>query len=377
MLIKNARIVTRDEVMTGVVMIRDGVFEEVQRGTTAVAEAVDWHGDYLVPGLVELHTDNLEKHAAPGEGAAWQAEAAVVAHDAQMAAAGITTVLNGIAIGSQPTVAARSRELPLNCAEALRRLGQHKLLRVEHLLHLRCELAASDVVEMFDMLSTHPLLRLCSVMDHTPGQRQWHDLGRWRRVGEHGARLSDSNFESMVVELSTLQERYAERNRREIVSRCRDRALPLASHDDSSAEQIAQAKSEGIALAEFPVTREAAVAARASGMAIVMGAPNLVRGLSHAGNVSALDLSRDGLVDVFSSDYVPSSLLTAAFELSRRAMWTLPKAITAMSEMPARQVGLDDRGAIAARLRADFCRVMTVDHLPVVRQTFVKGMRVA
>jgi alpha-D-ribose 1-methylphosphonate 5-triphosphate diphosphatase len=377
MLIKNARIVMRDEVVTGAVCIRDGLFNEIQCGATAVAEAIDWNGDYLLPGLVELHTDNLEKHVVPRAGVTWNAEAAVIAHDMQIATAGITTVLNGIAIGSRSSVGSRNQTIPLSCTQALLRLSQRNLLRAEHFLHLRCEVATPDVVEVFDLLKSHPLLRLCSVMDHTPGQGQWHDVAHWRRFKEHEGKLSDQNFRAIVDELSAQHDSYADRNRLEIVSRCQTLAVPLASHDDSSTEHVERAKSEGIVLAEFPTTHIAAATARAYGIGTVLGAPNLVRGVSHSGNVSALDLARANLVDILSSDYVPSSLLTAAFELTKRAGWTLPKAISAVSEKPARFVGLKDRGAVAVGFRADFSRVAMLDRLPLVREVFRMGSRIA
>jgi len=181
MLIRNARIVTRDEVFTGVIRIEDGVIRDVERGTTSAREAEDWDGDYLLPGLIELHTDNLEKHLAPRPGVQWNTDAAFVIHDAQVAAAGITTVFDALAIGSRSNVGLRGRDLQTQCAESLTRFSERKLLRAEHFLHLRCEIATADVVEVFDSLCGHPLLRLASVMDHTPGQRQWHDREQWRR----------------------------------------------------------------------------------------------------------------------------------------------------------------------------------------------------
>ncbi|MDR3097931.1 MAG: alpha-D-ribose 1-methylphosphonate 5-triphosphate diphosphatase [Paraburkholderia sp.] len=376
MLIKNARIVTRDEVFTGTLRVEDGMIRELSRGTTAAPEAQDWEGDFLLPGLVELHTDNLEKHLAPRPGVHWNTDAAFVIHDAQIAAAGITTVFDALAIGTRVAVSIRGREVQLASADALTRFSERKLLRAEHFLHLRCEVATEDVIELFDMLSEHPLLRLASVMDHTPGQRQWHDRSQWRRFQERHGKWTDEQAETMLTEMATEQERYADAHRLAIVERCRARGIPLASHDDTLVEHVEQAAREGIVLAEFPTTRAAAAEAKKRGIATIMGAPNVVRGGSHSGNVSALELAQADLLDILSSDYVPSSLLTAAFDLVTRAGWTLPRALATVSWAPARKAGLTDRGAIESGLRADFVRVTMLDTLPVPRATYRAGERV-
>ena len=376
MLITNARVVTRDEEFTGTVRIEDGFIRDLERGTTSARTAVDWDGDYLLPGLIELHTDNLEKHLAPRPGVRWNIDAAFVIHDAQVAAAGITTVFDSLRIGARSDVDMHNRDLQTQCAQALARLSEHQLLRAEHFLHLRCEIAAPDVVDVFDTLSTHPLLRLASVMDHTPGQRQWQDRDQWRHWQERHGKLTDEHFAAVVAELSDGQDRYADQHRRELVARCVALGVPMASHDDTVVEHVQQAAAEGIVLAEFPTTRIAAQAAREHGIATIMGAPNIVRGGSHSGNVSALELAKAGLLDILSSDYVPSSLLAAAFELVDKAGWTLPRAMATVSAEPARAAGLHDRGAIAPGLRADFVRVTMHDALPVPRATWRAGERV-
>jgi alpha-D-ribose 1-methylphosphonate 5-triphosphate diphosphatase len=299
-----------------------------------------------------------------------------VIHDAQIAAAGITTVFDALAIGTRMSVGVRGRDVQLRAADALARFSQKGLLRADHFLHLRCEIATADVVELFDLLSPHPLMRLASVMDHTPGQRQWHDRTQWRRYQERHGKWTDEEAETTLAELAEEQQRFADTHRRQIVERCAVRGIPLASHDDTLVEHVEQAAAEGIVLAEFPTTRVAAEEAHKRGIATIMGAPNVVRGGSHSGNVSALELAQAGLLDIMSSDYVPSSLLTASFDLVEKAGWTLPRAIATVSYEPARRAGLTDRGAIEPGLRADFVRVTMLDALPVPRETWRAGARV-
>jgi alpha-D-ribose 1-methylphosphonate 5-triphosphate diphosphatase len=377
MLIKNARIVTRDEEFVGVVRVEGGLIAEVAPGNTAAPDAEDWGGDYLLPGMVELHTDNIEKHLAPRPGVMWNHEAAILVHDAQVAAAGITTVFDALGIGSRPDVGVRGEEIQTKCAASIQRFASRGLLRAEHFLHLRCEVATPDVVEIFDALCSHPLLRLASVMDHTPGQRQWHDPVQWRKYQERHGKWTDERAQEALLQLAEDQQRYADAHRAEIVARCKRLGVPLASHDDTLVEHVEEAARDGIVLAEFPTTFAAASAAHSHGIATIMGAPNVVRGGSHSGNISALELAEAGLLDILSSDYVPSSLLIATFDFVRKAGWSLPRAVATVSSAPARAAGLHDRGSITPGLRADLVRVAVDEGLPIPRATYREGQRVA
>lgn len=377
MLIKNARIVTRDEEFIGVVRIENALVTDVAPGTTSVPEAQDWGGDYLLPGFVELHTDNLEKHLVPRPGVMWNVDAAFVIHDAQVAAAGITTVFDSFAIGTRTDAGLRGSQVHRDAVAALDRLAEHDLLRAEHYLHLRCEVGTEDVVDLFDEFGTHRLVELASVMDHTPGQRQWRDAAKWRQYQERNGKWTDEKMETALLELSDLQTRYARKHRRCIIDRCKALGVPVASHDDTLAEHVEEAVRDGMAISEFPTTLAAARTAREHGLVTIMGAPNIVRGGSHSGNVSALELAKEGLLDILSSDYVPSSLMLAAFQLVRDAGWPLARAVATVSAAPAKAVGLDDRGAIEPGLRADLVRVSMSGGLPVPRATYVRGARVA
>jgi alpha-D-ribose 1-methylphosphonate 5-triphosphate diphosphatase len=212
-------------------------------------------------------------------------------------------------------------------------------------------------------------------MDHTPGQRQWSNLAKYR-LFHRDKKWTDQEFEADLASRREAQEAFAQTNRKEIVAICRDRGLPMASHDDTLPEHVAEAVGEGISISEFPTTETAARNARRAGMRIVMGAPNLVRGDSHSGNVSALVLGRKGLLDGLSSDYVPASLLHGAFLATERLGWPLPEAVATVSANIADFLGLADRGRIAPGRRADLIRVTLSDGLPVVRSVWREGRRV-
>jgi alpha-D-ribose 1-methylphosphonate 5-triphosphate diphosphatase len=376
-IIANARIVAADEVFTGSLSIDGDHFAELWPGPTAARDTEDWGGDYLLPGLVELHTDNLEKHLMPRPKVNWPIVPAIVAHDAQVASAGITTVLDALSVGDIDTDSVRVQTLTA-CSEGLRTAAQAGALRADHLLHIRLELAQENLLEMFEPFLQDERLRLVSLMDHTPGQRQWTDIGHYRTyvTGKRG--WSEEKVDSMLERLLDRQQRNVAGNRAAIIERCSARAqpVPLATHDDTTVDHVAEGVAEGVSISEFPTTLTAARAARENGLGIIMGAPNVVRGGSHSGNVSAAELARNNLLDVLSSDYVPASLLHAAFLLQEEG-FSLPKAIATVSRNPARMIGLRDRGEVAPGLRADYLRVRLVDGYPVVLGVWKAGRQIA
>ena len=375
LIIRNATIVATEECFIGTLLIEDGVIRRVDRGDTGLPDAQDWAGDWLMPGLVELHTDNLEKHLVPRPGVLWNAHSAMTVHDAQCAAAGITTVLDSVVIGDMDQGGARAQTQHTAIA-AIHQCRDEGLMRIEHLLHLRCELSAPDILSVFQQYAQDPLLRLVSVMDHTPGQRQWRDLVSFRRYAERNQRFTDQQFEAVIAQRRADQQAFAIPHRAAIVEASRALQLPLASHDDTLVADVEAAVGEGVTMSEFPTTVDAAQAARQHGMAIIMGGPNMVKGGSHSGNVSAAELARADLLDIFSSDYVPSSLLLATFMLAEVVDWSLPKAVRTVTCNPARAIGLQDRGQVAVGQRADLLRVrMNRAGMPSVLQTLYGGQR--
>ncbi len=373
--IRNARIVTVDDDFTGSLLIRGESIGEVDRGCAGVA-GDDWDGDFLIPGLVELHTDNLEKHLMPRPKVQWPILPAIIAHDAQIASAGITTVLDAISVGDIDSDSLRNQTLAA-CTDGIRQAIASGVLRAEHYLHIRLELAEEHLLEMFAPFLHDERLRLVSLMDHTPGQRQWTDISHYRTYVSGKRGWSEEKIDSMLERLLERQQVHAARNRSAVVASCRRRAhpVPLAAHDDTTLAHVAESIGDGIAISEFPTTLAAAGAARAQGMGIIMGAPNMVRGGSHSGNVSAGELARADLLDVLSSDYVPASLLHAAFLLQDKG-FGLAKAIATVTRNPAQMVGLSDRGAIAPGLRADYVRVRVVDDVPIVIAAWRAGKRI-
>jgi alpha-D-ribose 1-methylphosphonate 5-triphosphate diphosphatase len=372
----NARIVTPDEVFLGTAVVVDGAIAAVEPDRAAARGGENLDGDYLVPGVVELHTDVLERHAIPRPGVQWPAVPAVLAHDSQLVGAGITTVLDSLAIGYLVDTGQRPRD-PRPLVEAIRAARQADLLKADHYLHMRCEVSTELVVQDFAPFADDPLVRLVSLMDHAPGQRQFVSVEKYREYNQGRFGLTDAQLDALIERRLDEQARYAADHRAAITALCRKHGLPVASHDDATAAHVDEALQAGAAIAEFPTTLEAAEAAHEYGLAVLAGAPNLVRGHSHSGNVSAAELAARGWLDVLSSDYVPASVLHGAFLLHLQHGMTLPRAIASVSATPARRVGLDDRGAIAPGRRADLVRVRVQGDVVAVRGVWCRGERVA
>lgn len=373
--IENARVVLAEAVVDGWVAIADQRITEVGTGR-APERGIDLGGDLLLPGLIELHTDHLESHLKPRPKVRWPALAAVVAYDAQIAASGITTVFDSLRMGSDIDYAPADAEL-WEAVDAIETARVRDLLRAEHRTHLRCEICAEDAVALTEKFLGRYAVDLVSLMDHTPGARQFRDIGAWRTYYGGKSGMSRQDLDRIMEKRLALFEANHARHRAALLRLARSRGIAVASHDDATPEHVRESIADGVAIAEFPTSAEAASASHAAGIAVLMGAPNVVRGGSHSGNVAAEAMAREGVLDILSSDYVPAALLMGAFELARRIEgYGLAAAVRTVTLHPARAVGLHDRGQIAAGLRADLVRVCMANDLPVVREVYRGGRRV-
>lgn len=375
MILANARMVLPNEVIHGSLSMERGVISGISGGPVTLP-GDDLDGDYLIPGLVELHTDHLEGHYCPRPGVEWPAIPAVIAHDAQIAAAGITTVFDALRAGSfEPSD--HSARSGAALAVAINEAQARSLLRADHFIHLRCELPCADTVEAAERTVAHGGTKLISVMDHTPGARQFTSLDKFREYYLGKKMILPEKMEDYIAEKIALQQLHADSNKLAILALAKSLGIRLASHDDATEAHVAEAVADGVAIAEFPTSAQSAAAAHGKGLAVLMGAPNVVRGGSHSGNISAAEVAASGHLDILSSDYVPASLLLAAFALPQQIVaLTLPEAVSFVTARPARAAGLDDRGEIAIGKRADLVQVAVRNGHPVVRRVWREGERV-
>jgi len=372
---RNGKVVLRDAEIAADVVIRGGVIADIADPGPGSA-GIDLEGDWLIPGLVELHTDHLEGHYAPRPRVRWNPVAAVQAHDAQIATSGITTVFDALRVGMDEDTKLEAGDMA-TLAGAIADSQRQGRLRAEHFIHLRCEVSAPDALDGFALFDGDPRVRIVSLMDHTPGQRQFTSLDAFLAYYQDKSGMSDEAMRAFIARRQEQAEKTSGPHRRAIADMAGARGIVLASHDDATEEHVAEAVAHGVTLAEFPTTHAAAMASQAAGLKVLMGAPNIVRGGSHSGNIAAQDLVAAGLLDVLSSDYFPLSLIHATFHLGAADGGIgLPAAVAKVTANPAAVAGLDDRGAIALGKRGDLVQVRIHDAVPVVRAVWRGGIRV-
>ena len=375
MILANAQLILADRVMRGQVHIEDGRIAAITEGDAVPAGAEDCGGAHLAPGLIELHTDNLERHIQPRPGVNWPHSAAIFAHDGELASTGITTVFDAVRVGSIPKDGAGYAKYARPLVTEINALVAARRLRISHFIHLRTEICSETLMDELAEFTPGDRVRLVSLMDHTPGQRQFRDISKLAEYVQGSKGLSNAEFDEHVARLKDLRARFGDAHEAGAVAAARRLGATLASHDDTDAAQVAVSAAHGVRLAEFPTTEDAARAGHDHGILNIMGGPNLIRGGSHSGNIAAELLAKAGLLDIISSDYVPSSLLLGACHLAR--LWDdLPRAFRTVTEAPARATGLDDRGRIAVGLRADLIRLADMERTARVTGVWVEGRRV-
>ncbi|MEP3639346.1 MAG: alpha-D-ribose 1-methylphosphonate 5-triphosphate diphosphatase [Paracoccaceae bacterium] len=372
----NAQLVLADRVALGSITIEQGVITEVTEGDTVPQGALDCDGDLVLPGLVELHTDNVERHIEPRPEVDWPHLPALLAHDAELASTGITTVFDAMRVGSIHSGKGRYIDYARNLADELLDARAAGLFKISHFLHLRAEICSETLLDELAAFGPTDRVGIISLMDHTPGQRQFRDLMVLKTYIAKKRGMNDAEFSDHVQNLKSLQERFGAKHETGAVAEASRLGAVLASHDDTTAKHVATSASNGIGFAEFPTTVEAAEACRNHGIAVMMGAPNLIRGGSHSGNVAAEDLAKRDLLDIVSSDYVPSALLLSAFHLAR--VWNdLPRAVATVTRNPAKAARLADRGALQVGMRGDVLRVREIRQTPILRGVWNQGQMVS
>lgn len=368
----NARLILDDEEISGTLSFDAAGIRAIEHGRSSLPCAIDCEGDFIVPGLVEIHTDNLEKHLLPRPKVRWPNPlAAAVANDAQMAASGITTVFDAVCAGTYENAVGQRKEIFAEEIDAIEAAADQDMFRINHFLHLRCELTDPDLPALVEAQVGRPILRLVSLMDHTPGYRQWRNIGDLRNFMT-GTGRSAAEIESAIEERGQ-RGRVVSLNWGLVVKMFRGSGIVLASHDDTTEEHVMEAVAAGCTISEFPTTSQAATKAKAMGLKTIAGAPNVVRGGSHSGGVAVRDLVAAGVLDGLSSDYVPASLLQAVRLLTRDPGLALHEAFALVTSQVADMLSFDDRGRLQPEKRADLVRLRFVGDTPLVRRVWCGG----
>lgn len=376
MIITNVNLVLENEVVRGSVELRDGVIANMSDSTSQLPGAFDGENGFLMPGLIELHTDNLEKYFTPRPKVNWPPLSAMSAHDTQLIGSGITTVLDAVALGDY-----RDGNRQENLDQFINTVAESQkrgLTRAEHRIHLRCEVPHSTTVGLFERYVNMPEVQLVSVMDHAPGQRQFVNLDKYRTYYQGKYNMTDAEMAVYEKDQIAQSERWSKQNRDEICRQCRELNISTASHDDATSAHVTESKELGMVIAEFPTTVEAAQRSHELGLKVMMGAPNVIRGGSHSGNVAAHELASLGVLDILSSDYYPVSLLDAVFTLvnDERNNLDVAQAVQLATLNPAQALGLTDRGVIAEGKRADLVLAHRLDDHQLVSRVWREGKKV-
>lgn len=374
-ILTNARLILEHEVVTGTIAFDESGILSVDQGRSSLPEATDAQGDYVAPGLVEMHTDNMEKHFMPRPKVFWpNGLAAALVHDAQMAAAGVTTVYDAICAGTPFSAKDYRKDIFADVMNSLRLGIAENVFRIDHRIHMRCELTSPDLLRDIEPYQDDALVQLVSLMDHTPGQRQWRNIEHLRTYSV-GNGKTEAEFEEDVIVRQAEGAANVGRNWNAVVEMFQARGIPIATHDDTTLDHVEAGIASGAVISEFPTTVEAAEAAKQRGLATIAGAPNVVRGGSHSGGVSVAELAEKGLLDGLSSDYVPASLLQAVLKLEAGHGVALPEAMGMVTWKVADILGLKDRGHLKPGLRADLVRFKALGATPVLDAVWSQGRR--
>lgn len=366
MWIDNARLVLPGEVIErGALRVEGGLIAEVRRAGVA-GPALDARGMTLLPGLVDLHGDMIERELEPRPGTRFDPALALIELDKRLAASGVTTAFASLSFADGLGLRSESRALEIIAA-----ILEHRAhLHVDHRVHARYEVSNVGSQPQLLALLRAGTVDLLSLMDHTPGQGQYRDLETY--VQYMARWLGKERAEVRALALARPDSERVWALGAALGRAAQDAGVPVASHDDDTPEKVALVREMGATISEFPVTLAAAQAACARGMTVFMGAPNALRGQSHSGNLSALDALAAGALHGLAADYAPMTMLQAAWQAALRGLLSWPAAADLVTGAPARATGLTDRGALAVGRRADL--VLVEDHLrPRVRLTAVRG----
>lgn len=368
-----AQVVLENETLQdAAVLIADGKIVAINPDSSSGAQEIDLRGQILMPGMIDLHCDALEKEAEPRPGVHFPFDFACAQADKRNAAAGITTIYHALSFANAE-LGVRNNATAAELARAVHAWQQHAL--VDNRVHARYEITDPTAPEVLNELLGNDEIHLLSFMDHTPGQGQFKSIDAYRNFQARTYKKDEAEFEALLAE-KLAQGAGAEGRMQQLAQHARELGIPLASHDDDRPEKVDVVKALGVTVSEFPINLETAVAARAAGLSTLFGAPNVVRGKSQSGSMRALDAVREGVADCLCGDYSPAALLPAVLQLPELAGIKLHQAVALVTGNPARAVGLGDRGVIAAGKRADLLAVHYLGGLPQVSRVWSEGLPV-
>lgn len=369
----SAQVMLENETLNdAAVLIANGHIVAINPASSAGAQEINLSGHTLMPGMIDLHCDALEKEAEPRPGVHFPFDFACAQADKRNAAAGITTIYHALSFANAE-LGVRNNNTAAELARAVHAWQEHAL--VDNRVHARYEITDPTAPDILNELLGLDEIHLMSFMDHTPGQGQFKSIDAYRDFLSRTYKKDAAEFEILLAN-KLAQGEGAVARMEQLAQHARELGIPLASHDDDRPEKVDVVKKLGVSVSEFPINLETAQAARAAGLATLFGAPNILRGKSQSGSMRALDAVKAGVADCLCGDYSPAALLPAVLKLPELAGIKLHEAVALVTCNPARAVGLKDRGVIAAGKRADLLAVRHLGGLPQVSRVWSEGLQV-
>jgi alpha-D-ribose 1-methylphosphonate 5-triphosphate diphosphatase len=366
----NARIVLADEVLEDASLLMDeGLISAINPESGGDAEVIDLKGKLLMPGMVDLHCDALEKEVEPRPNVHFPLDFACAQADKRNAAAGITTVYHALSFANDE-LGVRNNAFAAEVAQAVHDWRPHGL--VDNRVHCRYEITDESGLPILQQLLADDAMHMVSMMDHTPGQGQFKDMAAYRDYLTRTYKKTADEV-AVIVERKVEAASGAFARMQELANAAHAAGISVASHDDDSAERVETMLGIGADISEFPINLDAARAAKAAGMSTIFGAPNIIRGKSQSGSMKAIEAIHEGVADCLCADYAPATLIVAVMSIPQKSDLSLAQAISLVTANPARAAGLDDRGLIEVGRRADLIAVGQPGGVPQVTDTWVHG----
>ncbi len=364
-ILRSSKVLINEEFIPADIVIEGEFIKRVDKyGINEVA--IDLKDKKVTPGIVDLHSDALEKEIEPRPNATFPMLLAITELDKKLSMAGVTTMFHAIGFEENPKKK-RSIDLAKQQIEEIYKANKNHL-GVDNLIHARFELSATDAVEPIKEVISKKMVNLVSLMDHSPGQGQFKTLESFKSYYSKYYGLNDDE----VDEIANKKINKDEEKIKELINYAKKYNLTLLSHDDDCIEKLDGLLNLGVQISEFPLSLEVAKYAVSKAIATGMGAPNIVRGGSQGGNIAAIDLVKEGVCKYLCSDYHPTSMLQAVYKMKQDANLDLPKGFSMITSTPAKYANLEDRGEIKEGKRADII-VIDDSYIPKVILTIKDG----
>ncbi|WP_141504442.1 alpha-D-ribose 1-methylphosphonate 5-triphosphate diphosphatase [Paenibacillus luteus] len=384
MIIANGKMILPDQIVEASVVVLNGRIaaiveaakftEEEWIGKYPGSEVIDAANRYVLPGLIDIHCDAIEKEVQPRPNTLFPLNMALLEFERKLPVHGITTMYHSLSLGVGLSL--RGDHLLTGMVEEINSYRSKRSV-IRNRIHLRLEvshLAGIPIVERFLRDNTIDYL---SFMDHSPGQGQYREPGSFERYVMKNQGVSADEVRIIVEDLLERRKMVSKEQLKQLSRLASKQGIALASHDDDSLHKVNESVGLGVSVCEFPINLETATYATSKGLRVCVGAPNVVRGASHDKNLKAIDAIAANAAHILCSDYHPSSMLAAVFKLKNEGIAALPEAVRMASLNPAQALGAaGELGSIEPGKAADLIIVDHYDGLPWVTHTIVGGQLV-